>query len=112
MKSVTLLFPSAKARLRGPLQLKPSFQPDRSLRESKHTAPRRVRPLLPRTVGAADEGWRKALMAGAGLPGSTKTHNCGTAKCQPASSSCLDYKKQRGKAQKGVSEEQRGKKLD
>lgn len=56
MKSVTLLFPSAKARLRGPLQPKPSFQPASSFRESKHTAPRRARPLLPENVCSLQRG--------------------------------------------------------
>lgn len=56
MKSVTLLFPSAKARLRGPLQPKPSFQPASSFRESKHTTPRRARPLLPKNICSLRRG--------------------------------------------------------
>lgn len=108
MKSVTLLFPSAKARLRGPLQPKPSFQPASSFRESKHTAPCRLRPLLPRNIAPAEKGWRGASPAGAGLPGSTRAPSPGTAKHPPAGSARLDCKC-RGKAQKAAKEGQRGK---
>lgn len=109
MKSVTLLFPSAKARLRGPLQPKPSFQPASSSEKANTSHHTEWGPIFPETFIPADEGWWEALLAGAGLPGSARAHSPASAKCPLTSPSHWDCKMCRGKAQNGANGGQRGK---
>lgn len=109
MKSVTLLFPSAKARLRGPLQPKPSFQPASSSEKANTSHHTEQGPVFPETFTAAGQGWWEALPAGAALPGRARAHSPASAKCPLGSSSHCHCQKCRGKAQNGANEGQRGK---
>lgn len=73
MKSVTLLFPSAKARLRGPLQPKPSFQHVSSSEQANTSEHTERGPVFSEPFIPAEERWWEAP-AGAGLlavPGHT-----------------------------------------
>lgn len=104
MKSVTLLFPSAKARLRGPLQLKPSFQPACFSRESKHGTSGAARALLPssapssrRETGGHGTGWRQDAQQQRDRAGTVSTWHG-------------DGKECKDKAQNGANERQRGRK--